>query len=275
MYEHLGAGALDYAPCRYGNSKLLFRGPKQQLEGPYCAVLGGVEVYGKFLAEPFTTLLQDRLNMPVINFGCVNAGLDAFLKDPSVLEIAADSALPVVQTLGAQNMSNRYYTVHPRRNDRFVRANDALKTLLPRVDFTEFNFTRHMLRGVKAASSEVFDIVVAQLCRDWVENMNDLGARLGGRALLLHVAPERKARQFVAGPLGADPLFVTGQMLADVRDSFADMQVVRLDEQALEPGNAGKVFTHLESHIAVQFPGPEVHQRIERALARKMKRQLS
>ncbi|WP_035255944.1 DUF6473 family protein, partial [Actibacterium mucosum] len=259
MYEHLGTGALDYAPCRYGTSKLLFRGPKQPTNGKYCTVLGGVEVYGRFIEVPFTEVLQRRLNMPVLNLGCVNAGLDAFLKDEAVLDLARNSVLPVIQTLGAQNMSNMYYTVHPRRNDRFVRANDALKVLLPRVDFTEFNFTRHMLRGIRKASREAFDVVVAQVRRDWVAGMRDLGERLDGRALLLHVGVDKKLRS-TYGPMGPDPLFVTGEMLASVRDCFADLLVVKLDAEAVRPSRRGKVYSRLEEHVAMQFPGPRVHE---------------
>lgn len=31
-YDALGAGALDYLPCRYGTSKLLFRGPRRPVK---------------------------------------------------------------------------------------------------------------------------------------------------------------------------------------------------------------------------------------------------
>ena len=44
-YDALGAGALDYLPCRYGTSKLLFRGPRRPLKEPYIAFLSGTETY--------------------------------------------------------------------------------------------------------------------------------------------------------------------------------------------------------------------------------------
>ena len=34
-YDNPGDGALDYFPCRYGKSKLMFRGPRRRLEAPY------------------------------------------------------------------------------------------------------------------------------------------------------------------------------------------------------------------------------------------------
>ncbi len=55
-YENLGESALDYVPCRYGKSKLLFRGPKRKLTAPYVAMIGGTETYGKFVETPFPAL---------------------------------------------------------------------------------------------------------------------------------------------------------------------------------------------------------------------------
>jgi hypothetical protein len=60
---------------------------------------------------------------------------------------------------GAQNLSNRLYTVHPRRNDRFLRASGILRTIYRDVDFTEFHFTRHMLDHLRCLSEDRFDIV--------------------------------------------------------------------------------------------------------------------
>ena len=49
-YEYGGDRALDYFPCRYGQSKLLFRGPRRKLEGNYISVLGGTAT-GSFLGK--------------------------------------------------------------------------------------------------------------------------------------------------------------------------------------------------------------------------------
>ena len=37
-YSSLAEGGLNYFPCRYGTSKLLFRGPRRRLDGRYVAV---------------------------------------------------------------------------------------------------------------------------------------------------------------------------------------------------------------------------------------------
>ena len=58
-YDNLGDGALNYFPCRYGKSKLTFRGPRRRLDGHYYAVLGGTEAYGKFVPRPYAAQAEE------------------------------------------------------------------------------------------------------------------------------------------------------------------------------------------------------------------------
>ena len=115
-----GASALDIEPCRYGASKLVCRGPLRRPEKPYFAFLGDGETFGKFVRRPFAGLVELATGQPCVNLGGANTGLDAYLADPDILEIAANSETAVVQAMGPQNLTNRFYRVHPRRNDRFI-----------------------------------------------------------------------------------------------------------------------------------------------------------
>jgi hypothetical protein len=54
------------------------------------------------------------------------------------------------------NLADAHYRVHPCRNDRFLRAHQPLRDLYPEVDFTKFNFTRHMMQRLEAISPERF-----------------------------------------------------------------------------------------------------------------------
>lgn len=57
-YQSLGDTSLEYFPCRYGASKILFRGPQRSLEGEYVAAIGGSETYGKFVEFPYPDLME-------------------------------------------------------------------------------------------------------------------------------------------------------------------------------------------------------------------------
>ena len=83
-YEKMSGTELNYEPCQYGESRLLFRGPQKALDEPFVAFLGGTETYGKFVPQPFVSLLDEALPINCVNFGYVNPGSDAFLAEPSV-----------------------------------------------------------------------------------------------------------------------------------------------------------------------------------------------
>lgn len=219
-----------YLPCRYGSSRLLFRGPPRPLDGRHVAVLGGSETIGRRVAEPFPALLERELGETVINFGQANASVQVFQHDPLVPRACADAALTVIAVMGAQNLSNRLYTVHPRRNDRFLRASAQLRDLYPQVDFTEICFTRHLLMTLWAAAPQRFDVVREELGVAWLARMRTFIDRLGPRVLLLwfaaHPPPEEERpeeegpEEEGAGPqdpLGHDPLFVSRPMLESLR----------------------------------------------------------
>lgn len=265
-YAFPGAGALDYFPCQYGTSRILFRGPRRDLSGGYLAMLGGTETYGKYVPQPFAALVEGGLGLPVINLGCMNAGPDVFLNEPAVTDIAARAAVTVVQVLGAQNLSNRYYTVHPRRNDRFLGATPLLRSIFRDVDFTEFHFTRHMLKGLQSTSVDRFEVVAEELRAAWVSRMKLLLSRLSGRTVLLWIAdaappaPQRRA------DLTRSPMLVDAEMVQAVRPLATDyVQAVRSAE-AHARGTEGMVFAPMEVTAAAGLPGPWAHQEVAAAL---------
>jgi len=266
MYEHQGRGALDYHPCHYGKSKLLFRGPKQQLNGAFCTVIGGTETYGKFIETPFPMLVEERTGHKVVNLGCVNAGVDVFARDHSVQEICESAQVTVMQALGAQNLSNRFYVVHPRRNDRFLRASALLKSLFQDVDFTEFHFTRHMLTTLKLVSRDRFALVEAELKTAWSARMQYLAERIPGKTVLLHLTAQRPAQRMQQMGLGCEPLFITDEMVCDAGSQFSETLRVIASQDAMALGTEGMIFNAMEEPAASQIPGPAVHREVADAL---------
>ncbi|SMX30861.1 DUF6473 family protein [Actibacterium lipolyticum] len=265
MYEHPGTSAINYFPCRYGKSKLLFRGPKRMTVAPFCAVLGGTETYGKFIERPFPQLLEEQSGIRAVNLGCVNAGVDVFVNDHTIMELCGNAGVTVVQALGAQNMSNRLYAVHPRRNDRFLRASPTMKTLYREVDFTEFNFTRHMLTTLKRLAPDKFGVVEAELKSAWVARMRLLAERLQGKTVLLLLS---NLTSGVRGQddLGPEPLWIDEDMVAELDGCFTEVVHVRASDASLQQGTMGKVFSPLDEPAAAEVPGPAVHQEIAQAL---------
>jgi hypothetical protein len=270
-FVYSGAGSLDYSPCRYGMSKLIFRGPKQALDQPYTVVLGGTETYGKFVAQPYPSVLAQKTGRLVVNFGYMNAGPDAYLNDPGTLAIAAGSEVAIVQLIGAANVSNRFYTVHPRRNDRFVMATPWLRALFPEVDFTEFHFTGHLVQTLHHVSPKRFALVAAELRAVWLDRMRQLLGRLSGKVVLLWMADQPPPPAAPEPEPSARPLLVDAEMIAELRSAAdAYVEYVISLAAATEPVTR-KVFDPLEEPAALDTPGPLAHVEAAAALEAALK----
>ncbi len=267
MYEHHADTALSYHPCRYGKSKLLFRGPKRALKGAYCAMLGGTETYGKFLERPYPMLVEEKTGLPVVNLGCVNAGVDVFASDAEVLNLCTRARVTVVQVMGAHNMSNRFYAVHPRRNDRFLRASALMKAIYREVDFTEFNFTKHMLGALRTLSPERFETVLDELRAAWCARMTTLADRIDGKTVLMWLSDRAPTQRESSGSLDHEPLFVDAEMLDRVRPLFTDYIEVVASPAARSTGVDGMIFPPMEEPAAAEIPGPAVHEEVATMLA--------
>lgn len=271
-FEYPGEGALDYFPCRYGPSKLLFRGPRRDLTEPYLAAFGGGETYGKFVETPWPSLVEAKLGLPVINFGYLNAGIDVFFNEPAVLGASRRAKLTVIQLMGAHNMSNRFYSVHPRRNDRFLKASNQLRSLFPEVDFAEFNFTRHLLSVLHERAPARFGAVATELRTAWVARMSSFLERMGGRKVLLWLGEYRDPS--VHDPLGPEPLLLDEGLVAQI-SGFADVLVkVQPSVAARTTGVDGMVFGPMEELAASTMPGPAVHREIAEAITPVLSRML-
>ncbi len=266
-YENLSAGLLDYAPCRYGKSKLMFRGPRRPLDQPYIAYLGGSKTYGKFVPDPYVAQLERSVGLASVNLGCLNAGLDVFTADPAIAELCSGAEIAVVQVLGAQNMNNRFYRVHPRRNDRFVSASALLKTIYGEVDFTEYNFTGHLLTGLMTLSPERFEIVRRELRDAWVARMRMFLEKIGGKVLLLWLSDHSPDEtNLMTEGLGRKPFFVDRQMINDIRPYVTEYEEVILPADAMAEDTAGMVFSPLEAPAAKKMIGLRGHELIAEQL---------
>ncbi|MFV0491985.1 MAG: DUF6473 family protein [Pseudorhodobacter sp.] len=269
-----GALALDYSPCRYGESRLLFRGPKRDLEQPFVMVLGGTETYGKFVPDPFPVLAERKSGRCFVNMGCMNAGPDVFLKDPEVAAIAAQSDLAVVQILGATNLSNRFYSVHPRRNDRFLNASPWLNMAYREVDFTDFHFTRHMLGALQEVSQERFEVIAEELRATWLSRMTDLLAQLPCKTLLLWAASHRPEPRARMADLGRDPLLVDLEMVEALRPRANAYLEVTYSDRARAEGVENLHFMTPERPAAEGVPGTLAHHELAEALVTAVDRLL-
>ena len=277
-HEPVEGGGLHYAPCRYGMSRIFFRGPRRRLDSPYVAFIGGTETFGKFIERPLPAIVEKELRQTCVNFGCVNGGVDAFVNDPTIMAACHDAQATVVQVMGANYLSNRFYSVHPRRNDRFLRASTVMQAIFNDVDFADFTFTRHMLTSLHALSAERFDIVVSELREAWVARMKNMLGQIGPRSILLWFSKEELCDiPWDRRPSGlqADPLFITAEMIDQLRNLVLDVVVVNPSDAALSQGTRGMYFTPMQAKAAAELLGVTAHHEAAAALVPVLRQHLA
>jgi Domain of unknown function (DUF6473) len=262
-----GARALDYSPCHYGTSRPLFRGPERDLSCPYVAMLGGSATFGKYVAAPYPALVEADLGHPVANLGGLNAGPDFYLSDPATLAVAARARVAVIQITGADALSNPFYSVHSRRNDRFLTATPTLRTLYPEVDFADIHFTRHLLMVLARAGQDRFGMVIAGLKANWTRQMQGLLARLQGQRILLWLADTPPPASAFGLDPASGPVLVDAAMLAALGPSVSDVIEAVPSAAARAEGVERMQVPETERHVARCLPGPTAHVEVAAALA--------
>lgn len=269
-YDVLGRGRLDYQLCRYGTSKLLFRGPQRTLDQPYLVFIGGTETFGKFIKVPFPQLVEDRLGIACVNLGQPNAGPEVFLRDPVIAWLSAEAQVTIVQVMGVQNVSNDFYQVHPRRNDRIIALHAPLRALFHDVDFADVHYTKHLLYHLYRVAPDRFTDLQDHLRETWLKQMRTLLMQANNQSVLLwfagHEAPSGKTCR-----LDRDPFLVTEPMIAALTP-YASAVVKAVATPAPRwAGTHGMVFSEMDAHAAAEMLPPLAHQDAAQELTRTLR----
>ena len=235
-------------------------------------MLGGNAAFVRLVPEPFPTLLERHVDQQVVNLGALNASVDMYLNDPALMRIATDADWVVVQITGAHNLSNRFYKVHPRRNDRFIRASALLRSIYAELDFTEFHFTRHLLSGLYQTSPRRFAMFLEELQAAWVMRMQMLLWQLNSKVILLwmaDVAPGEPPDQGLDD--GTHPLFVTRPMIEAVSADVGQYVEVLTPDMPRGARTLGMIFGETEATAAERMLPVATHveaaQQVSEALS--------
>lgn len=254
--------AFRVASCTYGLSRLSFRGPRRPTDGRYVAVLGGSDTLARYVPKPYPELVETAIGEVCVNLGVQAAGPDVYLNDPTLQSLRHDAAATVIQLPGAMNLSNEFYKVHPRRNDRFTAPTEKLVRLFPEVDFSEVSFTGHLASRLRSVDEARFALVRAALQSAWLCRMVQLVENVPGPVLLLWFASRSPDGPGQGQNPCHEPVFVTDQMVEALRDHVDDIIEVVAQRGELE----GLSFAPLDTLAAQDALGLAAHQAAARAL---------
>jgi len=263
-YQSLAAGDAAESFCQYGQSNLWFRGPPRTINEPYIACIGGAETFGRFVQRPFPAVLGARLNRPCINLGSLFCGAEALCQDPGLVQLANGAELCVLQFPDVLGQTNRFYRVHPHRNDRFVAPTQDLITLFPEVDFTEFHFVRHLISRLHTVSGPRFFEVKRELQHGWIRKLENFLSGISSPVIGLSL--DIGSSRFGDGRCDNVPIepFMIEALSAHCIDIFRLNLRVSGEADDLED----VLFGTLQQPMAEHMIGPSAHRSIATALSR-------
>ncbi len=263
-YQPTSTGGSAEAMCSYGTSKLRFRGPQRALDNSYVACLGGEETFGRFVDAPFPAVLERRLDRRCINFGSLFCGAEALAQDAGLLDVANGSDICILQAPGPPGQSNRFYRVHPRRNDRFVAPTRDLIALYPEEDFTDIHFVRHLLTRLKAHPDARFEAVIHELREAWVSKLSTFLSQIAPPVVLFALEVDEGA----LGPVPGDPVPIDEPMIEALNALCAKTITMRVQVSGASDELEDMLFGTLQQPIAEHMIGPATHRRIAEVLSR-------
>ena len=232
------------------------------MSGPYIVALGGSPTFGKYVARPYPVLLEQATGHAVANLGGLNAGPDFYLSDPAALRVASRARVAVVQITGADALTNPFYTVHGRRNDRFLAATPTLRALYPQVDFTDIHFTRHLLLVLQTADTGHFATVCDGLKANWLARMRQLLTHLPLRRVLLWLADTPPPADAADLDPALGPLLVDRTMLAALHPAITTLVEAVPSPAARAEGLTRMQFPQTEAAQARHLPGSAAHDEV-------------
>ena len=271
----------DYQAYRFGRSRQIFRGPQPNLRGAYLAFLGASHTFGRYADQPFPVLLGDTLAIPSLNLGTDGAGPGFFLSDPEVKQAASEAAVCVVQVMSASFVSNRMYTVRPRRNVRLQAVSDLLYGIFPEVDFARFSFVRPMLTHLEEVDPNRFKLVVNEIKNAWIGRTHTLLTSLHAKTVLFWFSqrsPDGPPPD--AGAAGTDYPAYVDQAMVDTVAEVADGYVECVTDVGLPQDLTvdGRTVLYRPSGAPIdqnrEFPSPEMHAAAAEALMPELRRLL-
>ena len=268
---------------RFGARQQVFRGPPPDLSGRYVAFLGDSHTFARFCPHPYPVLIGDTIGMTTANFGADGAGPGFFLGADAVLDAAALADVCVVQVMGARALTNRMYSVRPRRNERLHAVTDLLAGIYPEVEFSRFTTVRALLHRLFEVDEDRFAMIENELKNAWIGRVQTLLAEIECPTILLWFSarePEVCALDASMADLVAAPAFVDRAMIDAVSgNTDAVVEVVGTDglPQDLTRDGTPVLFKPSGQPIVenTTLPSPKMHRICADALVPEIGRLLA
>lgn len=257
----------DYDTYLFGRTHQVFRGPMPDLRHPYIVCLGSSHTFGRFTNYPFSSMVEQDVGKPVINFGTEGVGPGFFISDPDILHVANGAKLVIIEAMSARPLSNRMYMVRARRNERLAKPSSLLRGLYPDVDFRQFSGVAGMLDVLYETDPERFRLLENEMQNAWIGRMQSLLNEIVVPKILFWFAerePDQTPGRDAPPKAWGYPHFVDGAMIDSVR-MMTDRYVECISSEGLPQDltQSGKPVLFQPTGRAITtnraLPSPEMH----------------
>jgi LPS sulfotransferase NodH len=208
------AGGFNYELHQIANlGKDCYRGPAVDTNERYLAFIGAAQTFGRFVSEPFPTLLGRRLGIPVLNLGVGGAGPRHF-NATKYLTLLNRAEAVVVQVMSGRSASNSQFDNSAR--GCMVGTSPLFKEPIRADTF--------FARAAEVFPHERLERLVAETRDDYTTQFLDLISKISAPRILLWLST--RAPQYQEdytrpphGIFGPFPQLVNSKMVAEIAAS--------------------------------------------------------
>lgn len=110
-YQERDWEIVDYQMYSLKDTGLFFRGaePNNLEKNKYFVCIGAAQTLGCFCQKPFPSLLEKKLNLPVLNLGYGGAGPYFYLKEKSLISYINRAKFAIIQVMSGRSESNSVF----------------------------------------------------------------------------------------------------------------------------------------------------------------------
>jgi hypothetical protein len=261
---------------RQTQTTLLLRGPKPaHLEkGNYFACIGAAQTFGRFCKKPYPTLLQERLGLPVLNFGRGGAGPSFFSEDnEKLLEYLNGAKFVIIQMMSGRSEGNSLF------------ESRGLGTYVRRSDGTSIGCDQAFKELLETANPSDVKRIVAETRQNWINSYANLLTKIQVPKVLFWFStrnPRYIERYKNAYTLFGDfPQLVNLSMVNQIKRygdryvkyvSQKGMPQVLIDRSTGQPTTVEDEWGGGVWHNNWYYPSPEMHLGAANALERICRR---
>jgi hypothetical protein len=271
-YQDTDWRVVDYQPfCldeaimdRSTKRPLFIRGPRPaRLEtGGYFVVLGAAQTFGRFCARPFATMLQERLDLPVLNVSHGGAGPAFFCGDNArLIDYLNGARFVVIQVMSGRSDSSSLF------------ESDGVGYFSRKSDGARLGCDEAFAELIRSGSKRVLSQIVSETRFNWCASYESLVSKIAVPTILLWFSTRKpKYRQgwnSLSALFGAFPQLVDARMISAIRplfDRYVECVTTRGLPQRLADRFTGEQTTVTDPWTSRPwtenwyYPTPEMHE---------------